>query len=77
MWRRAAHLLSEQIGSAQETGVGIRRGGSEQRWRQDWLALLAHLVRSRGAAAFEQPIAAQSFGYFVIAHRSSKLGGGL
>ncbi len=25
----------------------------------------AHLVRSRGAAAFEQPIAAQSFGYFL------------
>ena len=33
-----------------------------------------HLVRSRGAAAFEQPIAAQSFGYFVIGVRSSKLG---
>lgn len=26
----------------------------------------AHLVRSRGVAAFEQPIASQSFGYFVI-----------
>ena len=37
----------------------------------------AHLVRSRGGAAFEQPIAAQSFGYFVIAHRSSELGDGL
>ena len=46
----------------------------EQRVRQDWLAVLAHLVRSRGVAAFEQPIAAQSFGYFVIGVRSSKLG---
>ena len=34
----------------------------------------AHLVRSRGDAAFEQPFAAQSFGYFVIGVRSSKLG---
>ena len=33
-----------------------------------------HLVRSRGGAAFEQPIAAQSFGCFVIGERSSKLG---
>ena len=49
----------------------------EQRGLQDWLAVLAHLVRSRGGAAFEQPIAAQSFGCFVIAHRSSELGDGL
>ena len=32
-------------------GVGTRRGAREQRVRQDWLAVLAHLVRSRGVAA--------------------------
>ena len=40
----------------------------------EYLQLLVHLVRSRGVAAFEQPIAAQSFGCFVIGMRSSKLG---
>ena len=49
-------------GDARDDGVGIRRGGSEN--RGDKIGC-AHLVRSRGGAAFEQPIAAQSFGHFV------------
>ena len=61
-------------GDARDDGVGIRRGGSENRGDKIHSRSLVHLVRSRGGAAFEQPIAAQSFGYFVIGVRSSKLG---
>ena len=54
--------------------MGIREGGSEIReWGLERECVrsgcdkihFVHLVRSRGGAAFEQPIAAQSFGHFV------------
>lgn len=46
-------------------GSGDWQGRKRAAGRQDSLAALVHLVRSRGAAAFEQPIAAQSFGHFL------------
>ena len=59
-------------GRKRDDSVGIRRGGSENRGDKIHSRSLVHLVRSRGGAAFEQPIAAQSFGYFVIGVRSAQ-----